>query len=223
VNAPQIFGLLAKAMAAVGVVGKERRNPQQGYAFRGIDDVCAAVQPVFAELGIVVVPQVVEREREEFKTAKGATMFSVRLLVDHHFYAPDGSSVTVRTLGEGMDSGDKATNKAMSAALKYALVELLVIPTYERDRDTEEASPEVHGRAAPQAARQHQAPPRPAPTAREPGADDEPESLEAEIGLCKTVDDVKRLGQAIPKGHALRPRLEARYRELTAGTKERAA
>lgn len=154
-DAPKIYALLALAMGKVGVVGKEGRNQQQNYAFRAMDDVAAAVQPVFAELGIVPVPFVVEREREEFKTAKGTSMVSVRLLVDHHFYAPDGSFVTVRTLGEGMDSGDKATNKALSAALKYALTELLVIPTYERGRDSEDDSPDINDRARQQPAPQH--------------------------------------------------------------------
>lgn len=155
-DAPKIYALLALAMGKVGVVGKEGRNQQQNYAFRAMDDVAAAVQPVFAELGIVPVPFVVEREREEFKTAKGTSMVSVRLLVDHHFYAPDGSFVTVRTLGEGMDSGDKATNKALSAALKYALTELLVIPTYERGRDSEDDSPDINDRARQQPAPQQQ-------------------------------------------------------------------
>jgi hypothetical protein len=130
-------------MSEVGVVGKSRKNTGQGYQFRGLDDVVAAVQPVLAANGVLVVPRVIEREREEFKTAKGGAMFSVRLLVEHSFFAPDGSSVICTTLGEAMDSGDKASNKAMSAALKYALTETLMIPTYEAERDIEDSSPEV--------------------------------------------------------------------------------
>lgn len=137
----QIYGALAKVMAEVGVVGKAKKNAQQGYQFRGIDDVVAHVQHVMAAQGVVVVPRVVGREREMVSTKSGGTMASVRLVVDHVFYAQDGSSVTCTTLGEAMDSGDKASNKAMSAALKYALTQTLLIPTYETDRDTEEASP----------------------------------------------------------------------------------
>jgi hypothetical protein len=142
-EAKQIFGALARIMTKVGHVGKTRKNPQQGYQFRGIDDVVAACQEVLAAEGVVMVPFVVEREREMLTTKSGGTMASVRLLVDHYFYAADGSSVTARTFGEAMDSGDKASNKAMSAALKYALTEALMIPTYEADRDTEESSPEI--------------------------------------------------------------------------------
>lgn len=140
---PRIYAALAQVMGAVGAVGKTRKNPQQGYQFRGVDDVVAHVVELMAQAGVVVVPRVVEREREMVATKSGGTMASVRLLVEHTFFADDGSSVCAVTLGEAMDSGDKASNKAMSAALKYALVETLLIPTYEVDRDTETASPQM--------------------------------------------------------------------------------
>ena len=149
---PEIYGALARIIAAVGVVGKTRKNVAQGYQFRGIDDVLSACQSVLAEHGVVCVPRVVEREREVVATKNGGFMASVRLLIDHTFYARDGSFVVCTTLGEAMDSGDKASNKAMSAALKYALVETLCIPTFEDDRDTETASPEMAGTAKPRAA-----------------------------------------------------------------------
>jgi hypothetical protein len=145
----EIYAAMAKAMAEIGSIGKTRKNAQQGYQFRGIDDVMAHVQPVFATHGILMVPEVLEREREMVPTKSGGTMASVRLLVKHTFYAKDGSSVHATTLGEAMDSGDKASNKAMSAALKYALTEGLLIPTYEAERDTEEASPQILGRPTP--------------------------------------------------------------------------
>ena len=138
-----IYAAMSGVMADVGVVGKAKKNAQQGYQFRGIDDVAAAVQGALVKHGVICVPRVVHHEREVMTTKSGGSMVSVRLLVEHTFYAKDGSSVTATTLGEAMDSGDKASNKAMSAALKYALTESLMIPTYEADRDTEEASPEL--------------------------------------------------------------------------------
>src|SRR5688572_4488892 len=118
-----IYTAIAKVMLDVGAVGKSRKNQQQNYQFRGIDDVMAHVQEVMANHGVICVPSVRERERELIPTKSGGSMASVRLLVDHVFYASDGSSVICTTLGEAMDSGDKASNKAMSAALKYALTE----------------------------------------------------------------------------------------------------
>jgi hypothetical protein len=147
-----IYKALAQCMAEVGAVGKNRKNTQgAGYQYRGIDDVMAAVQPIFAANGVVCVAEVVDREREAITTNKGSGMVSVRLLVRHTFYAEDGSSVVCTTLGEAFDSGDKASNKAMAVALKYALTTTLCLPTYETNRDTEE---ETHHVAAPQQQRQ---------------------------------------------------------------------
>lgn len=148
-DTPKIYAALAAVMADVGAVGKSKKNVQQGYQFRGVDDVVAHVQDVMATRGVVCVPRVVEREREMVDTKSGGKMASVRLLVEHTFFAADGSSVTCTTLGEAMDSGDKASNKAMSAALKYALTETLLIPTYEVDRDTEEHSPQFAPKTPP--------------------------------------------------------------------------
>lgn len=169
VTAPLIYAQMAKVMGAVGAVTKGRRNQQQGYQFRGIDDVQAHVQAVLAEHGVICVPRVVEREREVMPTKSGGSMVSVRFLVEHTFYASDGSHVVCTTVGEAMDSGDKASNKAMSAALKYALTETLMIPTYEVDRDTEEHSPEV----APQRVQERPTPQeRPRATAPTPAGFD---------------------------------------------------
>lgn len=145
----EIHAALVKVMASVGVVAKSRKNAAQGYQFRGIDDVLSACQGPMAEHGVLCIPRVVKEERETVATKSGGTMVSVRLTVDHYFTARDGSWVICTTVGEAMDSGDKATNKAMSAAMKYCLTMALCIPTHEDDRDTENASPEL---AAPKAA-----------------------------------------------------------------------
>jgi hypothetical protein len=91
---------------------------------------------------------VVEQAREERTTRSGANMIYTVLTVKHTFYAPDGSSIEAVTVGEAMDSGDKSANKAMSAAMKYALIEVFSIPT-EGDNDTENNSPEVAPKKQP--------------------------------------------------------------------------
>lgn len=152
----EIYSLLPRLMGEVGAIGKGRRNQQQGYAFRGIDDVYAAVQSLFSGMGVFVVPEVIEQHREERKTQKGAALIYTILTVRHTFYASDGSHVSAVTVGEAMDSGDKSANKAMSAAMKYALIETLCIPT-EEPKDTENESHNVAPRQAPQR-RQEQKP-----------------------------------------------------------------
>ena len=83
------------------------------------------------------------RQCEERQTAKGGTLFYVTVEAEFDFVcAEDGSKHTVKTFGEAMDSGDKATNKAMSAAYKYAAFQAFAIPT-EGDNDADAHTHEV--------------------------------------------------------------------------------
>ena len=130
------------ALAKTGI-SKANRNQQQGYNFRGIDDVYNALSPLLAEHGLCILPRVLSRSVEQHQTAKGGTLFYVTVEVEFDFVcAEDGSSHTVKTYGEAMDSGDKATNKAMSAAYKYAAFQAFAIPT-EGDNDADAQTHEV--------------------------------------------------------------------------------
>lgn len=137
-----IFELIPLIMQDVGAVEKSRKNAQQGYSFRGIDDLYRALQGPLARHGVFFAPKVVNATREERASKSGGQLIYTVLTVEFTFYAKDGSNFSVTTLGEAMDSGDKSANKAMSTALKYALLQLFCIPT-EEDKDTENHSPEV--------------------------------------------------------------------------------
>lgn len=141
-DAGLIYQQMPKITAEVGAVEKSRRNQQQGYQFRSIDDLYAALQGLLATHGVTVVPQVLEYKREERASKSGGVLVSTLASVKHTFYASDGSSVEAITLGEGMDSGDKSANKAMSGAMKYALIECFCIPTWDPDDDSEHSSPQ---------------------------------------------------------------------------------
>ena len=134
----------------LGGVAKDRRNSGQGFNFRGIDQFMNAVAPVIARNGLVVLPRVMSKRQDERQTTKGGVMFYTHLHVEFDFVAvSDGSTHTVATEGEAMDSADKSTNKAMSAALKYALMQAFMIPT-EDMQDADAHSPEdVRPRAKP--------------------------------------------------------------------------
>lgn len=138
---PLIFKLLPKAAEEIGPIVKEKRNAQQGYNYRGIEDVLNAIHPVFAKLGISPVPQVIDSKREERTTIKGGNLIYTILKVAVIFYAPDGSAVKAIVQGEAMDSADKSSNKAMSAAYKYACFQVLSIPTEETE-DADATTPE---------------------------------------------------------------------------------
>jgi hypothetical protein len=129
-------------LAKVGI-GKNNKNTQQGYKFRGIDDVYNALAPFLAESKLLILPRVKSRVVTERETKSGGVLFYVVLDVEFDFVsALDGSKHTVQVVGEAMDSGDKASNKAMSAAYKYACMEAFCIPT-EGDNDADATTHEV--------------------------------------------------------------------------------
>ncbi len=145
----KIYALIPKIMKAVGYITKDRTNTQgSGYKFRGIDDVYNAMQGPLAEHGVFCAPKVLKSEREERLSKAGGNLIYTILTVEFKFYAEDGSCFEVVTIGEAMDSGDKSANKAMSAALKYAMLQLFCIPT-EEDNDTENNTHETLPRGTP--------------------------------------------------------------------------
>lgn len=139
----EIYAAINGVMADVGAIGKDKTNVQQKFKYRGVDDVMNALQPAMVKHGIFVVPEIIEQRREERQTKTGGNLIYSVCTVRYTFYAKDGSSVQCVVIGEGMDSGDKATNKAMSIAFKYACFQVFCIPTEEMadpDAETHPAS-----------------------------------------------------------------------------------
>lgn len=148
-TAPKVYQAIANITEALSKEGisKSRTNEQQKYKFRGIDDVYNALATELAKNRLCILPFVLDRTCEERTTKHGSVLFYVNLKVSFEFVsAEDGSRHNVVTLGEAMDSGDKATNKAMSAAYKYAALMAFCIPT-EGDNDTENNTHEVAAKA----------------------------------------------------------------------------
>lgn len=134
-----VYQLIAEVAGELSQAGisKDRKNQTQGYQFRGIDDVYNALSPIMSKVGLVILPRVLGRELTERTSAKGGIIFSVTVEAEFDFVSShDGSKHTVKTFGEAMDSADKATNKAMSAAYKYAAFQAFCIPT-EGDNDAD--------------------------------------------------------------------------------------
>lgn len=146
-----IYKKINAVMNDIGAVGKTSRNEQQKFMFRGIDAVMNAINPALTKHNVFVVPTILEQTREERTNKNGTTLIYSVCTIKYTFYAEDGSFVEAVVIGEGMDTGDKATNKAMSIALKYALFQVFMIPTEEMvDPDSE--SHEIKGSAQAQKA-----------------------------------------------------------------------
>ena len=123
-------------MNEVSSVAKTGKNAAQGFNFRGIDAVMNAVGPAFRKHGAFVVPTVVESTATSVPSKNGGSLNVVRLLVDFAIYGQTGEPIVGRVASEAFDSGDKATAKAMSVALRTFLLQVLCLPTDEPDPDS---------------------------------------------------------------------------------------
>ena len=142
---PAVYAAINAVQAELCVEGisKSRKNDQQGYSFRGIDDMFNVISPLMAKHGLCILPSVMTRDVQERISGNGKALFYVTIEAEFDFVAVlDGSLHIVRTFGEAMDSGDKATNKAMSAAYKYAVMQAFAIPT-QGDNDADSTTHEV--------------------------------------------------------------------------------
>ena len=149
----EIYKKMSLILKDVEAVSKGQKNTTQGWTFRGIDDMYNALHDLFAKHEVFLTSDILEVNREERKTNKGGNLIYTIIKIKFSFNASDGSSVHSIMLGEAMDSGDKSANKAMSIALKYALMQAFLIPTVDlidSDKDTyEESIPVVTKKALP--------------------------------------------------------------------------
>lgn len=137
-----IHEAILSAMKDIEPIAKGRKNMQQSYNFRGIDDIYNELQPILAKHGIFTTSKILSHKTEDRTTKSGGSLIYRVLHIQWAFCACDGTSVYSETIGEGMDSGDKASNKAMAVAHKYALMQLFCIPT-EDLKDPENDSHDV--------------------------------------------------------------------------------
>jgi hypothetical protein len=139
----QAIAAITKDLAREGI-NKNRTNSQgSGYKFRGIDDVYNALAPKLAEHGLCIIPRMTSREQLERQSKAGGALFFTTVHAEFDFVSvEDGSKHTACTIGEAQDSGDKSTNKAMSAAYKYACFMTFCIPL-EGTPDADESTVEV--------------------------------------------------------------------------------
>lgn len=183
-NTARIFPAIIQILKSTKAISKNRENDGQKYMFRGIDDVFNEIHDHFAEAGVFVLPEVLEEKREERVSSRGNATFYTFLRVRFTFTAEDGSSVSCITNGEGMDSGDKSTNKAMSGALKYALLQMLLIPTGD-SKDSENDNHTIKPNKG-----SYQAPPKQQPAPKQVAPKPTDEQLQARRDqLTKLLDN----------------------------------
>lgn len=136
-----IFEGISSVMKEIEPIAKGRTNTQgASFKFRGIDDVMNELQPALVKAKIFIVPEVIESKREEKATRSGGSLTYSILKIKFTFYAEDATNISATVIGEAFDSGDKASNKAMSIGFKYACLQVFCIPT----EDTKDPDGESH-------------------------------------------------------------------------------
>ena len=191
-----IYGKILDIQDELPAILKDRefKTPQGKtlYNFRGIDDLYNHVHPLFKKHRVFMTPKVLERESSERATANGGVLFYEKIQVLYTLYAQDGSAVEATTIGIGMDSGDKAGNKAMSVAQKYALIQVFSIPTVDPKDPENDGHDVIQG--DPQI--------------------DLPE-LQTKLANCKGREDVTELYDLLGKPSGLKVHFSKRYQELS--------
>lgn len=143
IDCPKIYGAVAGVIADCGYVAKENVNKTQGWKYRGVDDVFNALHNALAKNKVVIAPVIQERTCEVIgRTKNGTNMIKVVCKVRYTLYAEDGSNFSVVIYGEGIDTGDKATNKAMAIAYKYMAFQVFCVPTEDLMDDPDRECPE---------------------------------------------------------------------------------
>lgn len=137
----QVYAAIRNVMAdmAKAGVGKNQTNTQQNFRYRGVDDVMDALAPSLSKHGLIILPHVLSRDVVERESRQGSKLFHTLLQLEYELVcAGDGSHAKVGPIfGEAMDSGDKATNKAMAVAFKYFAIQTFCIPVSGDDPDAE--------------------------------------------------------------------------------------
>lgn len=138
-----IFAALSAVQADLAEkgIGKDQTNKQQGYKFRGIDDVLNTLSPILSKHGVLIMPSVASSQHKVVTTTGGKPTNHWQVVVDYHFFDKEGDTIVQRAEGECMDSSDKGLNKAMSAAFKYMIFQAFCVPLHGQDADSD--SPEL--------------------------------------------------------------------------------
>lgn len=121
-------------------VQKAGMNREQNYRYASETDFLEAVRPKLAAAGVAVVPSYVVLNTHEGQTKAGTPNTRITLAGTFTFiHAESGDRLDVTTIGQGVDTQDKAAYKAMTGALKYALRQTFLIETGDDpEKDTNE-------------------------------------------------------------------------------------
>ena len=135
---------LAVVRRRITYVQKRGHNERKNYNYVTAADIAGAVGDILAELGVVVVPRLESISHEPSRMGRSEVEHVARVVMAYTFMDVDtAEEITVKVAGEGLDAGDKAPYKAMTGALKYALLQSFLLATGD-DPEEERTNPANH-------------------------------------------------------------------------------
>lgn len=153
ISSLSLVSKLAAIGKAVGVMEKDGKNAQQGYAFIEYAAIAGKIRDLFAEYGVIVFPEVINREKDVVRSSSGSVGYHYNL--DMRFTALNGDDrddkIVALWQGEATDYGDKGINKAETSGTKYFIMRLLNISEKGDDNDSNTPPNQAPDKATPQA------------------------------------------------------------------------
>ena len=208
-----IYSKLGEVMKEVTAIDKTRKNEQQGFMFRGIEDFMNELHNSFAKHGIVILPHELEhiQENYEVRNSRGEVKLQFRTRVHLAFKfvsTEDGSYVEADGWGEAADNADKGYNKTKSIALKYVLMQMFLVPTKDIADPDKETPEEVTAKASKP---KKVTAPEPTPA----DGDDDLYLVKQLIKEAKTKDDLLKIWNDWPEVHEqIKPYFSERRKQL---------
>lgn len=212
-----IYQKIGAVNKEVSAIDKTRKNEQQGFMFRGIEDFMNELHNLFAKHGIFIVPSEREHIQEDYdytdSRGNKKVQFRTRVHMAFKFVSvDDGSFIETDGWGEAADNGDKGYNKCKSIALKYILMQMFLVPTKDIADPDKETPDEV---SAPAKRTKKVAAPQPSPAPAKPDDNDDFYLVKQLISECKTKEELLKLWEEWPELHEqIKPLFSAKRKEL---------
>lgn len=121
---------LAEVRRRIGYIQKRGFNERNNYSYVTAADLAGAVGDILADLGVVIIPRLESISYESNQAGQSEVARAAQVVMAYTFADVDtGEEITTKVAGQGLDGGDKAPYKAMTGALKYALLQSFLLAT----------------------------------------------------------------------------------------------
>lgn len=116
---PTLFELIPAVMTGIGAIAKDLENKNMNFKYRGIDQVIDAIHGPLVAARIILTQNDIYERNEWRQSKSGGDIQFATVMIRYTMWGPGGDSMSSQVSGNGMDSGNKALNKARSDAFKY--------------------------------------------------------------------------------------------------------